>query len=161
MIPSLPPTLDTLTIIPAPRDSILGRTARVSPHRREEVDPHDGFNLVGIQRSDDSAFRNRRVVDQYIDATERIPRLRASGPTAALSARSATHIVDSGEAIWQSASTSASRSRRRAIRPTTAPCSASRAGQGGAHTGRGAGDEHPLARRRERHGSRLTANVDL
>jgi hypothetical protein len=43
----------------------------------------------------------------------------------ALSARSATNIVESGECFWQSASTSASRSRRRAIRQTTAPSLAS------------------------------------
>lgn len=43
------------------------------PHRGEEVDPHDLFDLVGIQRGDRAPLRDGRVVDQHVDAPERVP----------------------------------------------------------------------------------------
>ena len=126
MIPSLPPTLDTLTIIPAPRASIRGSTASVSRIGAKKFTAHDGLHLGGVERGDGPALGYRRVVDQHIDPAERIPRLAAPARRPpAVSARSATHIVESGEDCRQSASTSASRSRLRAIRPTTAPSLAS------------------------------------
>jgi hypothetical protein len=87
--------------------------------------------MTASTSSGSSAVTTRRFGIAALLTNTSMPRsasqaCRASGPTAWAAARSATHIVDSGEVFWQSASTSARRSRLRAIRPTTAPCPASR-----------------------------------
>ena len=129
------------------------------PHRGEEVDPHDVLDLVRIQLGDRPPLRDRGVVDQHVDAAERRPTPAAPARRrAAVSARSATHIAESGEVRRQSASTSARRSRRRAISPTTAPRAASRRASAAPRP-----DEAPvmstrLPGRRVRHRVKVAAN---
>ena len=45
------------------------------PHRGEEVDPHNGLHLAGSSAITGAALGDRRVVDQHVDAAERIPGL--------------------------------------------------------------------------------------
>ena len=156
MIPSRPPTLDTLTIDARAALEHARQDGQGQAHRGEEVDPHDGFDLVGIQRGDGSALRDRGVVDQHVDAAERVPRLHAPArPTAAASARSATHIVESGRGCLAVREHLGQPVAPAGDQPDDRPLPGEQARQRSTNAGRGAGDEHPLARRRERHGSRL------
>jgi hypothetical protein len=121
MIPSRPPTLDTLTITPAPCSSIRGSTAKVSRMGAKKLTRMTASTSAGSR-----AVTARRLgIAALLTSTSMPPRAsHACKPSGPLSARSATHIWESGEAFWQSANTSASRSRLRAISPTTAPCPA-------------------------------------
>ena len=155
MIPSRPPTLDTLTIDPLAALEHARQHGQRQTHRCEEVHPHDRFDLGRVQRGDGPALRHCGVVDQHIDAAERIPRLAApAGRPPRVSARSATHISrrarnPGSPPAPRRAGRADGRSGRRW------PPVGEGASQRGTHTGRRAGDEHPFARRRERHGSRL------
>jgi len=60
-----------LTIIPAPRDSIFGRTARVNRIGAKKFTPHDGLHLGGLQSRYEPALGYCRIVDQNIDSAER------------------------------------------------------------------------------------------
>src|SRR5277367_4976369 len=126
MMPSRPPTLDTLTMTPCPRASIRGRIARVSRIGAKKL-----TRMTASTSSGASASTTRRFgVAALLTSTSMPPNSsqarNPSSPTVPVSARSATHIVEAGEVLRQSASTSARRSGRRAISPTTAPWPASR-----------------------------------
>ena len=82
MIPSLPPTLDTLTIIPSPRASICGRMARVSrigakKFTRMTASTSDGSRAVTTRR-----FGTAALLTSTSIPPSRVPRLlcqRADG----------------------------------------------------------------------------------
>jgi hypothetical protein len=86
-----------LTIIPSPRSSIFGSTANVSrigakKFTRMTASTSAGSNAVTVRRLGIAALLTSKSIPPSASAA-----CRASGPTDALSARSATHIVDSGE----------------------------------------------------------------
>ena len=107
-------------------------------------------------------FGHRGVVDQHIDAASASHASSASGADRLrVSARSATHIIESGEDAL---------TVRQHLGESVAPAGdqtddrsafSEGAGQCGADTGRGARDEHPFARRRERHHCRLAPSGQL
>src|SRR5579875_419295 len=125
-MPNRPPMLDTLTITPSPRCSIRGSTAR---HKR--IGAKKLTRITASTTPGSSSVTARRLgIAALFTTTSMPPRpsqaRAASCSMPAVSARSATHICETGVLRRQSASTASSRSRRRAIRPTTAPPAASR-----------------------------------
>src|SRR5690349_3129917 len=125
MIPSRPPTLDTLTIMPDPRDSIRGSRASVRRIGAKKL-----TRMTSSASAGSSAMTLRRFgIAALLISTSMPPSAsharRARSSSADVSARSATNICDPGAVCRQSASTSSSRSRRRAISPTTVPRAAS------------------------------------
>ena len=73
MMPSRPPTLDTLTMTPCPRSSIRGKTANVSRIGARKLTRMTVLDLGRIQRIDGPALRHGGVVDQHVDAAQVIP----------------------------------------------------------------------------------------
>lgn len=125
-MPSRPPMLDTLTMTPSPRASMRGSTASVSRIGAKKL-----TRIAASTPAGSSAVTARRFgIAALLTSTSMPPSASqawdASSSTTAVSARSATHIADPGEPRRQSASTAASRSRRRATSPTVAPSAANR-----------------------------------
>src|ERR1700726_3770375 len=125
MIPSRPPTLETLTIMPALRASMRGSTARVRC-----IGPKKLTRMTASTSAAISSVTGRRFgIAALLTSTSIPPRAShassANWPSPDVSARSATHIAEAGDVLRQAARTSARRSRRRATSPTIAPCAAS------------------------------------
>ena len=126
MMPNRPPTLDTLTMTPCPRSSIRGKTANVSRIGARKLTRMTSSTSAGSSASTARRFGIAALLTNTSIPPRSSHTRNVSSPNVAVSARSATHIVESAEVLRQSASTSARRSERRAISPTTAPWPASR-----------------------------------
>ena len=75
MIPSRPPTLDTLTITPAPCSSIRGRRAKVSRIGAKKLTRMTA-STSGLECGDSPALGDCGIVDEHIDLAEGGPRLQ-------------------------------------------------------------------------------------
>jgi hypothetical protein len=125
------------------------------PHRGKEVDPHDILDLVGLQGGDGPPFRDGGIVDQHIDAAERLPgahrqlaERRGVGQVGDPHCRSWRGSAAVGEHLAEALAPAGDQPHHR-LAPGQLP------GQGRPQTRRSTRDEHPFARRRVRHQSRL------
>ena len=70
-----PPMLDTNTIVPASAVDHPREHRERHAHGGVEVDVHDVLDVVGREIGDVCALRDRGVVDERVEAAERVPRL--------------------------------------------------------------------------------------
>ena len=121
-----PPRLDTLTTQPRAAGEPVGEQRERHAHRRVEVDVHHVRDVGRREARHRDARRDAGVVHQAVDArrTRARPGARARRRRRDRRGRPATRR-DSGVCTRHSASTSSSRSARRATSPTVAPRAAS------------------------------------